>query len=159
MLGTADVEIDRHPSPLDLGINQAIGITRIEKAEEIPTRSSPLRHRVGLAAIAFAVSLQPQPVVTGAAQRGFGCVARAKVDQFGESNGQFMVLNDADRPGWLSISVEFVEDRTWFTPKTLATEEPVAELVVDCWPTHASSLEIDGNSVDKRLRLESSVNS
>ena len=62
VLRAAHIEIDRHPGLLDLGIKKTIRVVGIEKAEVIPAGAGPLRHRVGLAAVAFAVAFNEEPV-------------------------------------------------------------------------------------------------
>src|SRR4029078_559351 len=43
-------EIDRHPVALEVGIDEAFRVGRVDEAQVVPTRAGPLWHRVRLAA-------------------------------------------------------------------------------------------------------------
>jgi hypothetical protein len=60
VLDAADVQVDAagvtgargvraQPVALDLGVDEALVVLRVEVAQLVPARAGPLRHRVGLA--------------------------------------------------------------------------------------------------------------
>ena len=60
VLDAADVQLDAaertvgvraHPVVLDLGVDQPLGVGRIQVAQLVPARAGPVRHRVRLAAV------------------------------------------------------------------------------------------------------------
>ncbi len=142
MFGTADVEIDRHPGPLNLGVNEPLVVVRIEKPQVIPAGTRPLRHRVGFAAIPDTVPLDKQPVSRGSREGRVGGVARAKIGQFWQRHREVFGGKWLDHASRLPVSVEFVEHRERLPPEPLPAEEPVAKLVIDGRSAQPGSLKI-----------------
>ena len=157
VLRAAHVEVDRHPGLLDLGVEEAVGVAGVEKAEVIPARPRPLRHRVRLAAIAFAVAFDEQPVGRRPGERRIGRLARLEVGEVRQVHRKFAFVHSADGAGGPPLRIDFVQDRERLAPESLPTEEPVAELVVDRRPAEASLFKIVGHPRDKSPRVEASV--
>jgi len=49
LLGTADIDVHRHPVLLGFRANKLAIVVRVQEAQEVPARAGPLRHRVRLA--------------------------------------------------------------------------------------------------------------
>ena len=94
---------------------------RVHKAQVVPARSGPLRHRVGLADRAVR-ELAP---TCRLGQRRIAALARAEVLHRRQGHRQLVV---GDR---LDHAVGPVDQREGLAPVALAGEEPVAELVGD----------------------------
>jgi len=157
VLCPADVEIDRHPGPLHLGGDEPLRVRRIEESQVIPARPRPLRHRVGLAAVALAVPLHEQPLGPRAGKRGIGRVTRLVVGELGERHRQITLVHGADHPRGIAGGVELVEDRKRLAPKPLPAEEPVAEFVVDGGTAEACRGQIGRHLRDELPCAEASV--
>src|ERR1019366_8125385 len=115
-------------------------VVRVGEAEVVPARAGPLRHRVRLAREPSAVSLEEAPV-DGARQRTRRIVARSKVLEIGEHEGQ---LFDRDGLGLVVVNRERCPpcprvalardgeiDGDRLAPVPLPREHPVAETIGD----------------------------
>ena len=131
MLRPADVEIDRQPVLRLCRIAERLVVVRIDVAQVVPARAGPLRHGVGLAAVALAVARDLDPV-RRLAQRRLGLAASACSPPVRAGAAAARRASAARRrPVGLPSLVQFVQDRERLAPVALPAEEPVAQLVVD----------------------------
>ena len=123
MLHTAVVPVNRHPVFQFLRICQAFVIVRINIAQEIPGRSCPLRHGIGLSsciASTFRALAFYEGINLG--QRGFSLNARLKVLYLRQTKRQLLIRNRNN------TAVLAVNDRNRLTPVSLTVECPVFHL-------------------------------
>ena len=126
VLHAAVVPVHRRPVLQRLLGGNGILAVRIHVAQEVPGRTGPLGHGIGLtgrgAAAAGAGGLDPVGV---AGQRGLAVGARLKVGDVGQRQGQ------AAFGQGLPAALLALDHGDGFAPVALAAEHPVAQLVVD----------------------------
>ena len=106
----------------------------VHEAQVVPTRSGPLRHRVGLALHGLAVTHRLDPVGRER-ERTLARPAGADLVEHGQLEGQLVRRERLPRP------IRMVHDRDRFSPVALAAEKPVPETVVDLARAMARLLE------------------
>ena len=146
VLDPADVQVDAagpvlrvrpHPVPLDLGVDQPLGVGRVQVADLVPAGPGPLRHRVGLAAVSPRPVAQVQLDLDPVGQPGqrrlgvrVGRVrtvvrARREVGHVRQLDRQHRLRQRQRQP------VGVVDDRERLPPVPLPAEQPVPQLVGD----------------------------
>ena len=83
VLGTADVQVDGHPLLFKFRIDEDGVVFRIDEAQVVPARSSPLRHGVGFTLIFLAVDDWIEPIVISLFERWFRAAVRFEVLDLG----------------------------------------------------------------------------
>src|SRR5699024_1961677 len=105
--------------------NQFLVIFVIHIAEEVPGRSCPLRHGIGLSlgwgTAAWAGSIYP---LVNSRQRRFSCTGRLIGFYFWKGQRKLVFRNRHVSAFWT------VDDRNRLAPVTLTGEYPVTELVI-----------------------------
>ncbi len=145
VLDATDIQVDTagvafvlgaHPVLLDLGIDEGIGVGRIEVAQLVPARPRPLGHDVDFATVGgravAEVEFDVEPL-GGACQRRhrIGDVVvgvhggRTEVFEFGQRDRE-LVVGDGMR-----ATLGVVDDRERLAPVALAGEQPVTQAVGD----------------------------
>ena len=126
VLHAAVVPVHRAPILERLLAGQRLLVVGVAVAQEIPARAGPLGHRVSLAlgggTAAGAGRVDPLGM---AGQRAFAVLARLKVLDFGQAQGQ-LALGQGHPAALLAVDHG---DR--LAPVALAAEHPVAQLEVD----------------------------
>ena len=136
VLHAAVVPVDRGPVLQCLLGSEGVLAVRVHVAQEVPGRTGPLGHGVGLAgrgaAAAGAGGLDPVGV---AGQRGLAVGARLKVGDVGQRQGQ------AAFGQGLPAALLALDHGDGFAPVALTAEHPVAQLVVDLILALAAALQ------------------
>ena len=130
VLRSADVQIDRHPSLFFDRVDESGVVVGVNKAEVVPARSGPLRHRVGFALVAPPVQGYVQPRLGSSVQRRLGSAMWSVLLQVRKIDGQILDGNRTQQPGRLTFCIQLVEDGKRLAPESLAAEQPVTQLVV-----------------------------
>src|SRR5262249_20837711 len=102
-------------------------VSWIEIAQVVPAGAGPLRHRVGLAlggaAALGALAIYP---IGRPRQRWLSVIGGGEITDFGKAKWQFAFRE------WDGAAPAAMDDGYRFAPITLAAEEPIAQLVIDC---------------------------
>ena len=133
----ADLTLTRtHPVGQVLLAGETLGVRRVGVAHLVPARARPLRHRVGLAAVALGTITQVEGDIhpfLGATQRSLG--RRIGVIRIEGARAVVADLGQLDREHLLGQGVRHTvlvpHDRERLAPVALTAEEPVTQAVGD----------------------------
>ena len=131
MLGTTDVQIDRHPLFFKFRVNKRFIVLGIDKPKKVPTRPRPLRHGVGFSFVFYAVDDRIKPLIIRFFKWRFRPTVRFKIFNLRKVDWQLILRNRTHHARSISGLIKLMQNRERLSPKTLTAEQPVTQFVVD----------------------------